>query len=142
MQSRGLVPSAVAPDGVHDTGQTSSQGRRRDPFAATFFDFGCPERERIRNLCTAEHPRCLREGPADARRTGFGDGGASFAFGARVFARNEAQVTLDGVSAGKASDLIERGNESDRCHGTDSRNRHQALTDGVLARQGLELRVG
>jgi hypothetical protein len=59
-----------------------------------------------------------------------------------MFSGNEAQVALDCVSVGKPLDAIERSYESQRRHGPNSWNRHEALADRVLACQALELCVG
>lgn len=73
---------------------------------------GGPRRNVIRPL--GMHPGRLRR--PYRRRSRLRDAGPTLPIGARVFARRQPQVELHLRHAREASALVERGDESNRCH--------------------------
>src|SRR5690606_8258874 len=90
----------------------------------------------------ADAPSSLHQSSPHRGWAGLGDARSLLALRARSLARGQPQVTLNCVSAREPTDVVESGNEAHAGNGTDSWNRHQPLTDGLLLSKLCQFLVG
>ena len=100
--SAGVVVDAIPPHSEEDACELAGQGNDGFALALSQGDPGCPLDHGIPPVSDHRLPGGLDEQTSEPRLAGLGDPSSALSVGARIFARDNAQVGLDSMGACEA----------------------------------------